>query len=126
MTAKWSKILLTISFLYHLDAVAQTPQWTVQPSVCITNSIGSSCQLTIKITTQNLPANKHCIFLDGQQIQCSINGYSGQNVTLNIKQAARLELRNHNQQTVLTQTLSIKYQNVPTMRRRIRNPWSIF
>lgn len=103
-----------------------TLAWTIQPNVCIAENAGEQCQIILNINTQNIPEGVHCLFLDSRQLACAEQGSFPDNIKIILKQNTLLELKNRQNHTLLSQTLSIKYQQRPPMRRRIRNPWSIF
>lgn len=100
--------------------------WLIQPSVCITNDLGDECRFRLSITTENIPKGNLCLYLNQVIISCSQRGFKNEEVLILIKNNAVLELKDHNQRTLLSEKLLIKYQKVPTLRRRIRNPWSLF
>ncbi|MGJ8679327.1 DUF3019 domain-containing protein [Paraglaciecola sp.] len=102
------------------------PAWVIQPNVCIAKEAGDVCKMIIHVKTENLPANLYCLFLDNQKIACSKQGEFLNQIPIEITQNGLLQLKNKDNQTVLTHTLSVKYQQLSKTRRRVRNPWSIF
>ncbi|WP_158966385.1 DUF3019 domain-containing protein [Paraglaciecola sp. L3A3] len=126
MHFKISCIIFFVSGFLSIEAAAITPQWTVQPNVCIAKSVGDSCQITITITAHNIPSGEHCLYLDNQQISCISASVFKQKAQISLVHNTRLELKNQKQETILSKQLSIKYQDAPPLRRRIRNPWSLF
>ncbi|MCF2948748.1 DUF3019 domain-containing protein [Paraglaciecola aquimarina] len=121
---KISVLIISIFFCHQIAAMSAA--WSIQPNICISDKVGDNCQLTINIEIENLPTGLHCLFLDDQQLSCSEQGKFLNEISITIKQNAVLMLKNKDQQTVLSQALSIKYQATFAKRRRIRNPWSIF
>jgi hypothetical protein len=103
-----------------------TPAWTIQPNVCIAENTGDQCQIILNINTQNIPVGVHCLVLGGRRLTCAEQGRFPDNIKIVLKQNTLLELKNRQNDTILSQALSIKYQQRPPTRRRIRNPWSIF
>ena len=119
-------IALIASVFLCSNISAQTPAWTIQPSMCIAQKVGDECQLTFIIETQTMPSELLCLFLDGKLLTCSQQAYFHKKTSISIKQDALLELKNKTQQIILSKTLRIKYLEPHKQRRRIRPPWSLF
>jgi hypothetical protein len=118
-------VVLIVGIILCSEVSAQTPSWTIQPNICVAQRVGDECQLTFSIDTQNMPSEPLCLFLDGQLLSCSQQGYFYQKISVFIKTNALIELKNKAQNTVLSKTLLIKYRESKE-RRRIRPPWSLF
>lgn len=106
--------------------IAQTPQWQVKPSVCITEMAGDSCELELAIDLADVPAGRYCLLLGNIELRCAQAGDFRQKISVTITKNSQLTLVNGLQQTLLSHPLEIKSRQASQQRRRLRNPWSLF
>jgi hypothetical protein len=119
-------MVLVAIILFCNKASAQAPAWIIQPNICVTQQVGEMCQLTFNIETQDMPPGVLCLFLNGELLTCSQQGYFYNKISISIAQDSQLELKDNAQKVVLSKTLQIKYLEPHNQRRRIRPPWSLF
>jgi hypothetical protein len=119
-------LVIFCSIFFCNEIAAQKPAWTIQPNICVAQTIGDECQLTFTIETQNMPSELLCLFLDGQLLTCSQQAYFHKKTFISIKKNTLIELKNKAQKTILSKKLLIKYLEPHDQRRRIRPPWSLF
>jgi hypothetical protein len=119
-------IVLIAGIVFCSHVSAQTPEWIIQPNICVAQRVGDECKLTFRIETQNMPTELLCLFLDGQLLSCSQQAYFYKKISITIKQNVLIELKNKAQKTILSKKLLIKYLEPHEHRRRIRPPWSLF
>jgi hypothetical protein len=124
MELKKSFILVSIFFCHKI--AAQTPAWTLQPSICVAQKTGDVCNLLLNIETKHLPTESLCLFLNGQILRCAHQGIFPKEINVAIRSQAIIELKDKQQKTLLSKTLKIKYLESQTLRRRVRPPWSLF
>lgn len=115
-----------LSTFFCRNVSAQTPAWTIQPSICIAQKLGDKCQLVLSIDTNDMPSELFCLFLDGELLTCSQQAYFHKKISITITNNGLIELKNKAQQTILSKTLRIKYLESNNKRRRVRPPWSLF
>lgn len=120
------EILLIAGIFFCSMVSAQGPTWNIQPNICVAQRVGDECLLTFSITTQYMPAEQLCLFLDGQLLTCSQQAIFYKETSVLINKNALLELKNRAQKTILSKKLLIKYREPHDQRRRIRPPWSLF
>lgn len=119
-------IVLIAGIFFCSQVLAQSPTWTIQPNICVAQQKGDECLLTFSIETQNFSTEDFCLYLNGQLLSCSQQASFQQQTSVSIKQNSLIELKNSEQQTILSKTLRIKYFERQSRRRRIRPPWSLF
>ena len=112
--------------LLDQSAIAQAPQWQVQPTICISEQAGQSCEFTVEITLLNLPSAQYCLVLTDKLIRCANLAEFPLKIPISISKTSQLLLLNEAQQTLLSTTLLVKSRQASTQRRRLRNPWSLF
>jgi hypothetical protein len=117
--------LCAVSLLSQ-SAVAQSPQWQVQPSICISEQAGQNCEFEVEITLLNLPAGQYCLALAENVLRCADAAEFPLKITIRIDKNSELKLLNSAQQTLLSLTLLVKSRQANMQRRRLRNPWSLF
>jgi len=112
--------------LFAQPAIAQTPQWQIQPSICISQQAGESCEFEIEIILVNLPMGQYCLALADLVLRCANAAQFPLKLKIKINKNTELSLLNTAQQKLLNTTLLVKSQQASTQRRRLRNPWSLF
>ncbi|WP_339720945.1 DUF3019 domain-containing protein [uncultured Paraglaciecola sp.] len=118
-------VVIIAGIIFCSKVSAKTPEWTIQPNICVAQRVGDECLLTFTIETQNMPSEPLCLYLDGELLACSQQAYFYNATSILIKKNALIELKNKAQETILSKKLQIKYIE-PQQRRRIRPPWSLF
>ena len=112
--------------LFAQAAIAQTPQWQIQPSICISQQAGESCQFEVEITLVNLPMGQYCLALADLVLRCANAAQFPLKLSIKIDKNSELSLLNATKQKLLNTTLLVKSQQASAQRRRLRNPWSLF
>lgn len=105
---------------------ARTTSWIVQPKACIAETAQDMCTLAIRITTQQLPTDRVCLYLDDTLIRCFDSRESEQTLSIRFRDEAELRLLDANGKQILAQSLDVKGRQQIVKRRRIRQPWSLF
>ena len=119
-------LLICAASWFTQTVIAQTPQWQVKPSVCISDMVGDSCELALEIDLTNVPAGRYCLMLDDSVLRCALATDFAQKIAVTLTQNSQLTLVNGQQQTLLSHPLEIKSRQATLQRRRLRNPWSLF
>ncbi len=119
-------VVVILSIFFSETIAANTPAWSVQPHICISQQLGEACQLTFNIETENMPNKPLCLFIDGQLLQCAQAAKFTEAITVTIQQDALLELKNSAQHTLVSHPLQLKFFATKTRRKRVRPPWSLF
>jgi hypothetical protein len=114
-----------VAFLAQ-SAIAQSPQWQVQPSICVSQQLGENCEFEVDITILNLPAGQYCLALAGAVLRCASAADFPLRISIRINKNSELSLLNSTQQRVLGLTLLVKSRQASKQKRRLRNPWSLF
>lgn len=100
--------------------------WQVTPQVCLVDKQQQLCQLELSLSWQSHLQQSLCVYLDQQQLSCWSNQQQGQyHATVSLAGSALLQLRNLNQQVLLSQPLNVLSRQ-PERRRRLVAPWSVF
>lgn len=108
------------------SAIAQNLNWQVQPSVCISENVGDTCELDLEVLLTDVPPGRYCLFLAETLLRCASAVEFPQKMTVSISNNSQLNLVNTAQQILLSQTLIVKSRQASVQRRRLRNPWSLF
>lgn len=117
--------LCAVSFISQ-SAIAQSPQWQVQPSICISQQAGQNCEFEVEITLLDVPEEDYCLALADQILRCANAAQFPLKLTVTISENSELSLVNIAQQKLLNTILLVKSQQASQQRRRLRNPWSLF
>jgi hypothetical protein len=107
--------------------VCQQPLcWQVTPQVCLVDRHQQLCQLELSLSWQSQQQQSLCVYLDQQQLSCWLTQQQGQYKTkVGLAGPAILQLRDLNQQVLLSQHLNVLSRQ-PERRRRLVAPWSVF
>lgn len=111
---------------FSQTVIAQTPQWQVKPSVCISEMAGDSCEFQLEILLTDVPAGRYCLMLSNEVLHCGQTADFRRKIAVTITENSQLTLVDGAQQTLLSHTLEIKSRQASQQRRRLRNPWSLF
>lgn len=113
-------------FLLNQSAIAQSPQWQVQPSICINEQAGDFCEFELDISLMHLPAGQYCVALGESTLRCASSTDFPLKIHVKLAENQELFLINAAQQPLLSLTLVVKSRHTIRQRRRLRNPWSLF
>ncbi|MDN4502006.1 DUF3019 domain-containing protein [Alteromonadaceae bacterium BrNp21-10] len=116
-------LIISIILLSPLSR-AQEPSWQVLPDTCVVQKMGELCEMSVEITTENLPNETYCLNLDGQALDCWLAAETSLQTVLSYRQALLLGLEDPHHNIVLS--LQLKIKALQSNRRRLRSPWSIF
>lgn len=105
---------------------ATQPKWEVNPKVCLTNKLSDSCKMLLHIALSDLPTGNYCLYQDDRLLRCFRleSDYLEQNISYQEK--TLLSLKNEAGQALLSQQLVVKARQNQTVKRRVRQPWSLF
>jgi hypothetical protein len=100
--------------------------WQVTPQVCLVDRQQQLCQLELSLSWQSQQQQSLCVYLDQQQLSCWLTQQQGHyKTTVGLAGPAILQLRDLNQQVLLSQHLTVLSRQ-PERRRRLVAPWSVF
>jgi hypothetical protein len=119
-------LVLCAVALFAQSAIAQSPLWQVQPSICISQQEGGNCEFEVDITLLNLPAGQYCVALVNTVLRCATVAEFPLKITMLINKNSELRLLNSAQEILISHSLIVKSQQANIQRRRLRNPWSLF
>lgn len=118
-------LLLSLSFISQ-SLLANSPEWQVLPKVCLVDVFNQECQMQLQITVKNIQQPSYCLFQDDKLLGCWKSDHTSITVPITFTQRTVLSLRNLQGQTKLEQTLTVKARRERKLRRRIKQPWSLF
>jgi hypothetical protein len=119
-------VLFVFGCLFSYSIAAQTPQWHVQPTICISDNAEEQCSFVMQIALSHLPAGEYCLTVGEQPLGCFKNTDFPLEVSVRLVNNTLLKLVDKHKNTVLSANLIIKTQQATNQRRRLRSPWSIF
>lgn len=119
-------IAIVIGIFFCSEIAALQPAWSIQPTICIAQKPGDSCELTFDITFTDLPDEFLCLYVNTQKHTCASRSEFPRKVTVTIDKKSTVELKSAALNTLLSENLLIKYQQSNNQRRRVRPPWSLF
>lgn len=105
---------------------SQSRTWEIKPSVCVTALPEQVCEMQISMILPQQLQGQHCLFSNDEEVICWQQPPLEYAFTLALSEDAQLELRDASRGAVFTQLLQVKARNRGRLRRRIRQPWSIF
>jgi hypothetical protein len=82
--------------------------------------------MQLQVTVKNINEPKYCLFQDDKLLGCWEKHQLAITVPVIVTQRTVISLRNMLGHTLLTQTLSVKARRERKLRRRIKQPWSLF
>lgn len=119
--------ILSLSLIFFSQSVlADSPEWQVLPQICLVDSFSEECSMQLQITVKNIHEPKYCLFQDEKLLGCWDIAQRSITVPVIITQRTVISLRNLQGQTLLKQILSVKARRERKLRRRIKQPWSLF
>lgn len=119
-------MLITLA-LFSQNLVAQEEaSWKVLPKVCLVDSFSQQCKMQLSISLSAISSDDYCIFQDQNLLGCWPAKQQQMTLEIIFVQETVLSLRNKKGVTLLEQTLLVKARREPKLRRRIKQPWSLF
>lgn len=120
-------LLLPILCCFYTVCAAQTPnQFNVTPSQCVASEQGELCQLTVSLHYPQLANKEYCLKLDEESQGCWHKSELPLSMNISIIEPTSLTLSDKQGDFSVSVMLNIKYRNAGNLRRRVRNPWSVF
>lgn len=117
-------VILSLLFCSHFAAAL--PAWYVRPTVCISDGADSLCKMAIELSFEGLDDQQHCIYLDDQLVTCWIGGRDLKPIQVALRQDSELRLTDARGDVLLRQPITVKSRQTKPLRRRVRQPWSVF
>lgn len=123
---KQKGLWLTLLFILGWSPAIQADPagWRIKPNVCVVEQIGDACELKLNISLWGDIPQHSCLFLKDAPVQCWAMPDEKISVTLQLREASVISMRDSEDRTLLQQTLEIK--SLSRIRRRVRTPWSVF
>lgn len=118
--------LFACACLCFSASVFASPSWTIRPSVCIADALGSRCSMEITIETHGLNDETYCLYQNETLLSCWPGRQSVHQVQISYDDDVTLILMDSKGQVRLEHSMTIKVRAVATSRRRVRQPWSVF
>lgn len=120
-------ILILGTFFLGPTATATTaPSWRIEPRVCVASTLSDACEMIINVTLEGLPPGNYCLFQDDIELGCWQANVKISDQKLRYNHRTMISLRNQNGTALLEQQLVVKARQSNNVRRRIRQPWSLF
>lgn len=122
--------LLMVSMPLHAVTQDNTVALHISPQLCITHQNNTSCDISLELTWTGVQSELVCIVSNRNTtpLWCSETA-NEQSVTLqvNTNQDIRFRLIAKNSQQILADAnFKVTQMSEPQVRRRYRNPWSLF
>ena len=127
----WSILILSMSaFGIKAETLEQQAQLKATPNLCLTDDQFSYCEIDLLLTWETVNDDLVCIISDYPTIPrwCS-DDPSEKSVNLTIKTDKDIQfilVRKDNNLTLAGVKLKINKASTQQVRRRYRNPWSLF
>lgn len=122
--------LLVVSLPLHAVALDNTVALHISPQLCITHQNNTSCDISLELTWTGIQSEMVCIISNQTTtpLWCSETA-NEQSLTLHVNtdQDIHFRLIAKNSQQILAETsFKVTQMSEPQVRRRYRNPWSLF
>ena len=118
---------LVISHIAYAKADdASRLSWQVQPKVCIVEKLGDSCEMALSIVTKGLEQGEYCYFNNDQLMHCKSFIHPNDTITVRFSGLTVLQLRDSQNNILLSHEMQVKARNSRSQTRRVRQPWSLF
>lgn len=113
-------------FFVCQPASAVSPSWKINPKVCLASEMVDQCEMILKISFADLPAGEYCLYQDDVKIECFAMRNPPSQQKISYRQTTQLSLRNEAGTELLSQRLTVKARQRQAVKRRVRQPWSLF
>lgn len=123
---RFIRLLFPTLGLLTLPIEAAEPEFAVTPSECIAAEKGQPCELEIHFTYPRLDNKDYCLFVNEQRQGCWRPNKLPTTMSLSVSQTSKLTLSDKQGEFSVSTMLNIKYRSSRALRRRVRNPWSVF
>lgn len=119
--------LFIVALLFYCQpADAVSPTWKVNPKVCLIKSLSETCNMLLQIALSDLPSGKYCLYQNDRKLRCFEVDDTYFEQTVSYNDNALLSLRDQSGKALLSQQLTVKARQNQTVKRRVRQPWSLF
>lgn len=119
-------LAILLSGLLHLHVKANENTFSATPSECVTTKKGALCVMTVALTYPPLTADQYCLMLNRQQQGCWLRGRMPDAIKVELKQDSTLSLISKADDYHESVLLTLRYRSASMLRRRVKNPWSLF
>lgn len=118
-------LLLTLStILAPVEAVEN--EFAATPSECIATEKGDLCVMAVALTYPALRAGEYCLTLNDESLGCWPHSTMPGTVKITLKEESELRLVSESPVYHASVILTLRYRSASMLRRRVRNPWSLF
>lgn len=118
----WLIILLILGWSQTIQA--EQAGWQIKPNICVVEQIGEPCELKLNISLWGDIPEHSCLFLQDAMVECWAMPDAQISVTLQVREASVISMRDSDDRTLLQETLEVK--SLSRIRQRVRTPWSVF
>ncbi|MCF2857648.1 DUF3019 domain-containing protein [Pseudoalteromonas sp. SMS1] len=134
MSFKWTyplvaSVCLIATNTNSAHAVPQSSKaaLTIKPIICMVQSIGQMCEMTIAVQWHAETVDDVCLFQDEQKLQCWQNTRQAKaKLNIALGQDMVFSLKNAKMETLASQKVKVNAAISRKYRRKLKSDWSFF
>ncbi|MDC8831589.1 DUF3019 domain-containing protein [Alteromonas gilva] len=120
------RLFIFLLSAYHMDVLANDVSFSVSPSECITAEKGDVCAMSLSIVYPRLSPGDYCVILNDTSLGCWQYANLPESLDVKIETESVLSLVDEDNTFRTSTLLKLRYRSATMLRRRVRNPWSLF
>ncbi|MGB0213882.1 MAG: DUF3019 domain-containing protein [Alteromonas oceani] len=110
-----------------MPAEAEDDAFSATPSECIAAEQGDECVMSVSLNYPPLLNDKYCLTLNGgEPLGCWPHNGMPDAMKVTLKEESELSLMRKQNTHHGSVILTLRYRSAAKLRRRVRNPWSLF
>tara|TARA_B100000408_G_scaffold120386_1_gene99697 strand:- start:80 stop:409 length:330 start_codon:yes stop_codon:yes gene_type:complete len=109
-----------------MPAEAEDDAFSATPSECIAAEKGDECVMSVTLHYPPLPDDKYCLRLNREPLGCWPYSAMPGAVKVTLKEESELSLVRESNTYQASVILTLRYRSASMLRRRVKNPWSLF
>jgi len=109
-----------------MPAEAEDDAFSVTPSECIAAEQGDECVMSVTLHYPPLPNDRYCLTLNSEPLGCWPHSAMPGTVKVTLKEESELSLVRESNTYQASVILTLRYRSASMLRRRVKNPWSLF
>ena len=109
-----------------MPAEAEDDAFSATPSECIAAEKGDECVMSVTLHYPPLPNDRYCLTLNSEPLGCWAHSAMPGEVTVTLEEESKLSLERESKTYQATVILTLRYRSASKLRRRVKNPWSLF
>ncbi|NVK55932.1 MAG: DUF3019 domain-containing protein [Alteromonadaceae bacterium] len=120
------RLFIFLLSTYHMDVLADNHTFSVSPSECVAAEKGDVCTMSLALDYPLLAPGDYCVLLNDTSLGCWQYTNLPESLDVELQSESVLTLVDENSTFRTSALLKLRYRSATMLRRRVRNPWSLF